>query len=190
MTPAGPGAAPPPAAAPVPRQLFPGDLLVGFGGLVVFGFSFAPFVGYGEPAAAAFGLLGVPLSFNAWSLQTFMVPLTTFVVLAALLGIAAAASRFGLRRDPELLGFRLRQVEVGLALFGFVVLLGLVTSDKHVIFGARQLAEVDPSFQAQEVAMSTGWGAVAMLVGAAVALAGALFNHFGLGPAIAVPGRS
>ncbi|MPZ25799.1 MAG: hypothetical protein GEV12_04950 [Micromonosporaceae bacterium] len=189
MTFPGSGVPPPPVPA-LPRQLHLGDLLVGFGGLVLFGFSFAPFVAYGERAAEAFGLLGVSLSFNAWSLQTFMVPLTTFVVLAALLGIAAVATRFGLRRDPDLLGFRLRQVEVGLAMFGFVVLLGMIASDKHVLVGARRLADADPTFQAQEVALSTGWGAVVMLIGATIALAGALLNHFGVGPAIAVSGRS
>jgi hypothetical protein len=166
--------------------LRPGDLLVLFGGLLVLGFSFAPFVEYHDQAALLFGLLDVPLWFSAWSLQTFMVPLTTFVVVAALLGIAAVAVRFALRRDPELLGFRLRQLEVGLALFGSVVLLGMVASDKHAVVGARRLAEVDPTFRPEEVAMSTGWGAVLMLVGALLALAGALLNHLGIGPTMVV----
>jgi len=176
----------PPAAPTEPRTLRLGDLLVGFGALVVFGFSFAPFIEYGERAAFLFGVLDVPLWFNAWSLQTFMVPLTTFVILAALLSIAAAAVRFGLRRDPELVGFRLRQLEVGLALFAFVVLLGMVASDKHAIVGARRIADADPTFGAEEVAVNTGWGAVLMLLGAMVVLAGALLNHFGVGPVIPV----
>ena len=177
----------PPASAPgAARTLRLGDLLVGLGGMLVVGFSFAPFVEYGEPAALLFGLLDVSLSFNAWSVQTFMVPLTSFVVLAALLGMAAAAVRFGLRRDPDLLGFRLRQLEVGLALFGFAVLLGMVASDKHAVFGARRLAEADPSFRAEEVALDTGWGAVVMLIGATLALAGTLLNHLGVGPAFPV----
>jgi hypothetical protein len=176
----------PPAAPTEPRTLRLGDLLVAFGALVVFGFSFAPFIEYGERAAFLFGVLDVPLWFNAWSLQTFMVPLTTFVILAALLSIAAAAVRFGIRRDPELVGFRLRQLEVGLALFAFVVLLGMVASDKHAIVGARRIAEADPTFGAEEVAVNTGWGAVLMLLGTIVVLAGALLNHFGVGPVIPV----
>lgn len=170
-----------------PRRLHLGDLLVGLGGLLVFGFSFAPFVEYSDQTALLFGALDLRW-FSAWSLQIFMVPLTTFVVGAALLGTAAAAVRFGLRRDPELLGFRLRQLEVGLALFGSVVLLGMVASDKHAIVGARQVAEADPAFRASDVAMNTGWGAVLMLVGALVALAGSLLNHLQVGPAILVVG--
>lgn len=184
MTSPEPGAGPTHTA----RTLRPGDLLVGAGALLVFGFSFAPFIEYDGQAAVLFQVLDVSLSFNAWSLQTFMVPLTTFVVLAALLSIAATATRFGLRRDPELLGFRLRQLEVGLGLFGFAVLLGMVASDKHAIVGARRFAVADPTFQLEEVALSTGWGAVVMLVGATVLLAGALLNHFGVGPAIPVGG--
>lgn len=179
MQPSGP---PPPAP---PRGVRLGDLLVLGGALIVFGFSFAPFVQYSDQTRLfLFGLTNVSTSFNAWSLQTFMVPLTTFVIVAALLGIAAAATRFALRRDPPLLGFRLRQLEVGLAMFGFVVLLGMVTSDKHVVVGARRLAEADPDFNAQEVALDTGWGAVLMLVGASIALVGAVLNHVAIGPTI------
>lgn len=153
----------------------------------MFGFSFAPFVEYASQAALLFASLDRPW-FSAWSLQTFMVPLTTFVVGAALLGVGLAAVRFGLRRDPELLGFRLRQLEVGLFLFGSVVLLGMVASDKHAIVGGRELADADPALQASDIAMDTGWGAVLMLVGALVALAGALLNHLQVGPAILVTG--
>jgi hypothetical protein len=167
-----------------------GDPLVGLGGLAVFGFSFAPFVAYGEPAAVLFGVLDVPHEFNAWSLETFLVPLTTFVIVAGLLNLAAATTRFGLRRDPELLGFRLRQLEVGLALFGFVVLLGMIASDKHAVLGARRLAEADPTFRLDEVALSTGWGAALMLIGTIVLLVGTLLNHFGVGPAIPVGGAA
>jgi len=186
------GAGPPPGSPTpaVPRTLRAGDLLVAAGGLLVFGFSFAPFVEYGEQAALLFGLLDISLSFNAWSPQTFMVPLTTFVVLAGLLAITAAAVRFGLRRDPELLGFRLRQLEVGLALFAFLVLLGMVASEKHAVLGARRLASADRSFQAEDVAASTGWGAALMLIGATILVAGTLLNHFRVGPAFQLAGRA
>jgi hypothetical protein len=184
-------AVPPPPPVPAspspPRDLRLGDLLVVVGALTVFAFSFAPFVEYGQRAQQElFALVDVSPQFNAWSLQTFMVPLTTFVVVAALLGIVAVAARFALRRDPNLLGFRLRQLEVGLALFGFAVLLGMVASDKYAVIGARRLADADPAFRLEDVALDTGWGAVLMLIGTVVALVGALLNHFSVGPTFSV----
>lgn len=191
MTAPGPAAPPPPVppTPALPRSLRLGDLLVGAGALVVFGFSFAPFIEYDEQTAVLlFGLVDISFWFSAWSLQTFLVPVTTFVIVAVLLAAGSAAVRFGLRRDPDLLGFRLRQLEVGLALFAAVVLLGMVASDKHAVVGARRLADADPNFNSAEVALDTGWGAVLMLIGAIVALVGALLNHFEVGPAIAVGG--
>jgi hypothetical protein len=176
----------PPPAAPA-REARLGDLLVLLGALMVFFFSFAPFVQYSGEMSEGLAVDGISSRFNAWSLEIFMVPLTTFVVVAALLGIAAVATRFALRRDPSALGFRLRQVEVGLALFVFVVLLGMVASDKHAFFGARRLADpdADPLFLIQS-RMAVSWGAVLMLIGAIIALAGAVLNHFSFGPAFTV----
>lgn len=185
---------PPPAEGypppPPPRSLRLGDLFIAVGVLVVFGFSFAPFVQYSDPTRdeLIFEIGVVSPRFNAWSLETFMVPLTTFVIFAALLGIAAVAARFGLRSDPNLLGFRLRQLEVGMALFSFLVLLGMVASNKYAIVGARRLAEVDPDLSLRTAALATGWGAVLMVIGAGIVLAGTLLNHFHVGPAIAIGG--
>lgn len=185
-TPATGGYRPPPP----PRSLRFGDLFIGVGALVVFGFSFAPFVQYSDRTqdGLIFELGGVNPRFNAWSLETFIVPLTTFVIFAALLGVAAVAARFGLRSDPNLLGFRLRQLEVGMALFSFLVLLGMVASRKHAVIGARRLAEVDPDMNLRTAALPTGWGAVLMVIGATIVLAGTLLNHFDVGPAIAIGG--
>jgi hypothetical protein len=179
-------AVPPPSGPP--RGLRPGDLLVLAGALIVFGFSFAPFVQYSDRTREGLFLAANLISprFSAWSLETFMVPLTSFVVLAALLGAAAVGIRFWLGRDPDLLGFRLRQLEVGTALFGFLVLLGMVASDKHVFVGARRFAEVDRTLNLEEVALDTSWGAVLMLVGATLALVGTLLNHYSVGPVFAV----
>lgn len=177
-------AAPTPAAPP--RAFRIGDPLVVLGALLVFGFSFAPFVRYSDQAEQAFivAVLGLRSWFSAWSLEIFMAPLTSFVVLAGLLAAAGVVVRLLLRRDVELVGFRLRQVEVGLSLFMFTVLLGMVASDKHALVGARGLAAADPSFDAADVAMVTGWGAILMLVGAAVTALGAVLNHLAVGPVI------
>jgi hypothetical protein len=185
MTPETQPSVPPYASSP--REVRLGDLLVLLGALMVFFFSFAPFVQYSDDLEEGISGDGISSNFNAWSLETFMVPLTTFVVVAALLGIAAVVTRFGLRRDPSALGFRLGQVEVGLALFVFVVLLGMIASDKHAFFGARRLSESedDPLFLSQ-FRMAVGWGAVLMLIGAIIALAGAVLNHLAIGPAFAV----
>jgi hypothetical protein len=128
---------------------------------------------------------GVSPRFNAWSTEIFMVPLTTFVVVAAMLVMAAVGVRFGLRRELSALGFRMRQVEVGLTLFMFVVLLGMIASDKHAFFGARRFSESDP-FLLTQSRMDVGWGAVLMLVGAMIALAGTVLAHFSIGPNIPV----
>jgi hypothetical protein len=178
---------PAPHSASPPREVRLGDLLVLLGALMVFFFSFAPFVQYSGAMSDGLAADNISSRFNAWSLEIFMVPLTTFVVVAALLGIAAVVARFVLRRDLSALGFRLRQVEVGLALFVFVVLLGMIASDKHAFFGARRLADPDsdPLFLIQS-RMAVGWGAVLMLIGAIIALAGAVLNHFSFGPTFAV----
>jgi hypothetical protein len=187
MTDPNPALASPPR---LPMTVLLGDPALALGALMIFGFSFAPFVRYSDQAEESLiiTLLQVKPWFNAWSLETFMAPLTAFVVLAALLGITAVAVRLLLRREPALLGFRLRQVEVGLALFTFVVLLGMLTSAKHALFGARRMAEVDPTFEASAVALDTSWGGVLMLVGATLALIGAALNHFSIGPVIRLGG--
>jgi hypothetical protein len=173
---------PPAQPASPPREARIGDALVVLGALMVFLFSFAPFVQYGGEFGALLAQPGFSSRFNAWSLEAFMVPLTTFVVVAALLGIAAVGIRFALRRDPSALGFRLRQVEVGLALFVFFVLLGMIASNKPIFFGARQ--SNDPVLT--ESTMAVGWGAVLMLIGAMLVVAGAVLNHFAFGPVFPV----
>jgi hypothetical protein len=177
-----PGTQPPAQPDHPTREARLGDLLVVLGALMVFVFSFAPFVQYGGEFGEVVAPPGSSGRFNAWSLEAFMVPLTTFVVVAALLSIAAVGTRLGLRRDPNAFGFRLRQVEVGLALFVFFVLLGMIASNKPIFFGARRFD--DPVLT--ESTLAVGWGAVLMLIGAMIAVAGAVLNHFSFGPVFAV----
>ncbi|QSB14318.1 hypothetical protein JQS43_22920 [Natronosporangium hydrolyticum] len=168
-----------------------GDLLVLIGAVFVVAFSFAPFVSYSPRAQESLFAFAPEISphFSAWSPQTFMVPLTTFVVVAALLAIAAAIVRVVLGRDPHLFGFRLRQIEVGLALFLVAVLLGFVTSEKYAVFGARRISQLDPTFEPADSALDTGWGAVLMLIGSLLLLVGAVLNHFTVGPELPIGGR-
>lgn len=179
----------PPVPPSPPRTVPLGDLLAAGGALLVFAFSFAPFVRYGGEMSQGAEIDGVSPNFNAWSTELFMVPLTTFVVVAAMLVMAAVGVRFGLRRELSALGFRMRQIEVGLGLFMFVVLLGMIASDKHAFFGARRFSDSDP-FLLTQSRMDVGWGAVLMLIGAMIALAGTVLAHFSIGPNIAVGAKS
>lgn len=151
-----------------------GDLLVVVGGFIVFGFSFAPFVQYDRELRAA---LTADMSgrFNAWSGELFMVPLTTFVIVASLLAVAAVWVRFAQRRDPQLVGFRLTVLEVGLTLFTFIVLLGMLMSDKYLFFGSSRNVELRDAVVGTH--LEVGWGAVLMLIGSLIALGGAILNH-------------
>lgn len=157
------------------RALRLGDLLAIGGASVVFVFSFAPFVTVTIPAAFTGAVTAWQ---NAWATEVFMAPLTWFVILAGLLLIAAGTVRYLTGRNPELVGFRLTQLELGLALFMLVVLFSMVTSEKHVIFGARarQFGE--------SATLDLGWGAIMMLVGALAAAVGAALTHLAVGPVI------
>jgi hypothetical protein len=167
----------PPAPPPPSRTTTLGDVLVTLGALLVFAFSFAPFVQWNEGARQELGMSGsVSVQFNAWSPETFMVPLTTFVILATLLAAAGVWVRYALRRDPGVRGFQLRQLEVGLTLFGFVVLLAMVVSKKTIIFGHERFVDAG-LVESGQGALDTASGAVLMLLGALIALAGAAMNH-------------
>jgi hypothetical protein len=168
-----------------------GDLGVLLGALLVFGFSFAPFLRYPSQVQQRMDL-DVSLVFNAWSLELFMVPLTTFVIMAAVLTAVSAVVRFALKRDPHIVGFRLRQLEVGTALFTAVVLFGMVSSVKHSMLGAKRISEASPvlSADASGLSLENGWGAIMMLISAFVLLVGTLLNHFEVGPPIRVTGGS
>jgi hypothetical protein len=163
-----------PYSAPT-KTLRLGDALELGGSLVVFAFSFAPFVAISVPALLAGDLADWR---NAWATETFMAPLTWFVILAGLLQIGAVALRYLGGRSPELLGFRLPQLELGLGLFMLVVLFGMVTSEKHVIFGAAD-AQVNSGAE-----LDTGWGAILMLIGALAAAVGGVLTHLSVGPVI------
>jgi hypothetical protein len=162
---------------PSAKNLRLGDALAAGGSILVFAFSFAPFITITIP-----GLLGggrLEGWQNAWATETFMAPLTWFVILAGLLLIAAVAVRYLTGRNPDLLGFRLTQLELGLALFMLVVLFGMVTSEKHIIFGADARVQGEGG-----ASLGIGWGAILMLIGALVAAVGALLTHLSVGPVV------
>jgi hypothetical protein len=178
-----------PGAPAVGRRVRLGDLLTLIGGVFVFFFSFAPFMTYPDSAVSELidgGRSTFDGWFMAWSTQMFMAPLTWWVIFAGLGLIGLSAVRFLTGRDPELLRFRTSQLQLAFALFAFFVLLGYALSHKQISFGldkylgadAREYELYRPSF---------GWGGYLMLIGAIVATAGAVLNHFNLGPDFAIP---
>jgi hypothetical protein len=172
----------PPAVRPATRVTI-GDALAAVGGLSVFLFSFGPFVGYDDgQLLKSLEQQDLPTWFSAWGLETFLAPLTWWVIFASLGLVGLVGLGFVLPRGRSLAGFRASQLKVGLALFGFLVLLGYALSAKTLVYGAQ--------LQARSIAqlidgdLSYGWGGYVMLLGAATAAIGALLDHFDVGPTL------
>jgi hypothetical protein len=127
------------------------DALIAGGALIMFLFSFAPFVS----EDTGFGTYHK----NAW---TFLTPVVLFVVFAAILLLASAFLDTFWHRDRQLVGLHRHHVQVGLALYALVTVLGFALSGA----GAD-----NPGL---------GWGGIFMLLGALIAAAGAVLNHFSL----------
>jgi hypothetical protein len=137
------------SGAPAPKaggfNLRMADALVAVGGLLIFLFSFAPFVSAGG------------YSTSAWHV---VAPVVVFVVLAGVLLVATAFLDTFWHRGKQYVGVNRHHVQVGLALYTLVTLIGFA------------LASTDGG--------GFGWGAIFMLIGSLVATAGALLNHFNL----------
>jgi len=92
------------------------DGIVAIGALIVFLFSFAPFIsapgGYHQ---------------NAWS---FLRPVPLFIVFAAILLLATAFIDTWWKRDEQKVGLNRHHVQVGLALYVLVQLLAFAFTDK------------------------------------------------------------
>jgi len=180
-----PGYGYPPAAAPRPTlPLNLGDGLIAFGSLLVFAFSFAPFVEYdNDDMISSLERSGLPTWFSAWSTETFMAPLTWFVVLAGLAAIGLVAARLAVPRDREFIGFRIGHLLVGIAVFNFVVLFGYAVSSKSAVFGH----DLAVQYGSRDFAMALGWGGYLMVFGGLVAAVGAILSHLEIGPILYPP---
>jgi len=165
------------------RPLLLGDLLAAAASILLFLASFAPFVSY-DSAKLTDDLKKLDLStwFTAWSAQTFMAPLTWFVVLSALLVAAISALRYLRGSDREVLTFSLPQLQLVLSLFAAVTLIGYAASRKSVLFGADYAAVVGkaPATTAFDTRLSLSFGGYLMLLAALVAVVGALLNVLGV----------
>ncbi len=174
---------PGPGWAPELRILV-GDALAAFGGLLVFLFSFAPFVSYDdERLSRELDQRHLPNWFSAWATETFMAPLTWFVVLGGLVAISISASRLAIPRDREAAGFRASHLHIGVTLFMFLAMFGYATSAKRVFFG-HDLAVLYGDDSDVSTAMSLSWGGWLLLFGSLIAVVGAVMSHLELGPVL------
>jgi hypothetical protein len=156
--------------APATMRIPISDAFVMLGGVMILGFSFAPFVSY-QPTTRN----GAGVDFTAWEWTGYLAPLTWFVVLAGLLLLAFGLSR-ALNGDQSLLTFRTSQLQFVVAAYAASVLIGYALAEK----GAHSTSSVEFwGTKVQTGAMQAGelgWGGVLMLVGALIALVGALIN--------------
>jgi hypothetical protein len=165
------------------RPLLLGDLLAGAASLVLFFASFTPFVSYDNAKLTAdLEKLGLSTWFTAWSGQTFMAPLTWFAILSALAVVAISAVRYLRGGDRRLLTFTLPQLQLVLAVFSAITLIGYAASRKSVLFGADYAAVIGKAqaTTAFDTRLSLSFGGYVMLVAALVAVAGAALNVLGI----------
>jgi hypothetical protein len=182
-----PYAPPPQPAQPggkPPRRLTPGDGLAALGGLLVFAFSFAPFVEYDDAFQSRLTPDNLPTWFSAWSTETFMGPLTWFVVLAGMITIGLAATHLVWPRARDLLGFKLGHVQIGVALFALLVMFGYATSAKDVIFGHDLNVSLGQALLRGSLSLSFSWGGYLMLFGTVLAAVGAILSYLEIGPVL------
>jgi len=128
------------------------DAMIAGGGLLMFLFSFAPFVSFDGVTVAGYHEAG--FSRNAW---TYVAPVVLFVVFAAIALIASAFIDTFWHREKQVVGLHRHIVQVGLALYALITLVGFALNGNGF-----------------------SWGGIFMLLGAIVAAAGAVLNHFGL----------
>ncbi|NUT35699.1 MAG: hypothetical protein HOV79_21805 [Hamadaea sp.] len=154
------------------------DALVMLGGLMILGFSFAPFVSY-RIVTRPGRLTEYAVNPTAWEWTSYLAPLTWFVILSGLFLLGLGLSR-ALMGDRLLFTFRISQLQLLVAGYAASILIGYAMTEKSVttgatldFFGARM--EVNSPQLAE-----FGWGGVLMLIGALIALIGALLNLFRL----------
>jgi hypothetical protein len=166
-------ATPPPPPPEMPGRTAPplppiGDLLVMVGGLMIIGFSFAPFISYRAQSTRFFE--GVTVNQTAWDWAAFLAPLTWFVMLGGLFLIALGLSQL-LSGDRRLLGFRTSQLQILVAAYTTSILIGYALVDKSL--------QVNLSFLEGQLQVGSGefaWGGVLMLVGSLLAMVGAVIT--------------
>jgi hypothetical protein len=139
--------------------------MVMLGGLLILGFSFAPFVSY-QAIVPDFRLGTYEVNTSAWEWTAYLAPLTWFVILGGLFLLALGLTHM-LSGERRLFTFQVSQLQLLVALYALSVLVGYALTGKTIatvnVLGTR----ADGDF---------AWGGVLMLVGALIATVGAVFN--------------
>ncbi|WP_163568669.1 hypothetical protein [Fodinicola feengrottensis] len=136
------------------RRLSVGGLIATLGAIVLVIGSFAPFVAYGGPAAT---LRRLPDSYPAWSMRTFMFPLSVLPVILAVVVVLMMVA--GVRRASGTVPLPLgsRQVMVVAAFGALLILSGYAVSAKAVVFDPAVFAPA-----AAGLSLSFGGGGLTM----------------------------
>lgn len=166
---------PPPESPSMPMNVPPvSDSLVMLGGLLILGFSFAPFVSY-RAVLRSGRYADHATNPSAWEWSAYLAPLTWFVVLAGLFLLALGLGR-AISGDRTLFTFRLSQLQLLVAGYAVSILIGYALTDKSLLTGASvEFMGARMEVSAPQVA-EFAWGGVLMLIGALIALIGALLN--------------
>jgi hypothetical protein len=165
-----------------------GDALTLGGGVFVLLFSFLPFVSYSDTIKGPIERSGYDTWFNAWEIQTFMAPITWFAVLSAVGVGVVTVTHFFLGDHLRVLTLSGPQLQIALALFSFLVMLGYALSTKSVIFGSDYAQYLGDKTFAHGVSFSVG--GYLMMIFAGLSVIGALLNLYRIGPTLLPRSRS
>lgn len=163
----------------VTRKFTLGDALTAVGGLLVFVFSFLPFVTYNDDLTEVLKRSDMATWFNAWAPETFMAPLTWFACLAALSLLALVTIRYFANTPKHILGFSLHQLEMSFSLFSALTLTCYATANKSAVFGSEWAKQASPTYA---TGVHFGIGGYLMLIFAILALLGAILSYYRVGP--------
>lgn len=147
-----PGNPPPPAGAGRGLSFALSDVIVGGAALLFFIFSFTPLISIDT---GGFNLGGFSAHVDLWG---YLKPLGWWTAIAGLLLLASAVAAMVWPRDREYVGFRRSQVQVAIALWVFLILMGT-----WIAAGSE-----------------FGWGGFLMVLFALIALVGAVLGHLGM----------
>lgn len=164
------------------RRFTVGDALAFGSGIFVLVFSFLPFVSYDDGLRGPIERSDYDTWFNAWEAETFMAPLTWFVVLAAVVGAALSATRYLRSKRFTVVSFTIEQLQLAFFLFSTVVLLGYAISAKSVFFGTAYAEAIGGDLYQNGIDFASG--GFLMLVFAIIGTVGAALNLYNVGPTL------
>jgi hypothetical protein len=137
------------------------DLIVGGGALFILLVSWAPMVGFSSLSGK-----NTELDVIGRSLWSWLSPLGLLVIIGVLALIGTAVVDVWWKKDAPLVGLHRHHVQVGLALFVLLDLIGMSFADPYTFPGYGSIG-FGPSF-----------GGILMILGGLVAAAGAILNFF------------